>query len=214
MNELIKIQDRNGNKAVSARELYTFLDVKKDFTTWCKRMFGYGFTESRDFTPVRVESTGGRPSTDYALTIDCAKEISMLQRTEKGKAAREYFIEMEKVAVSHQTTIPNLSPAEALLQTVQMLVHHEKKINLLEQRMVKIESSTQQTRPNYFTILGYATINHLQVGFNIAKQLGQKASRICRERGCAMDEVPDPRFGRVRAYPANILQEVFADPIW
>ena len=79
--ELIKITDHDGKQAVSARELHGFLEVKTDFTDWCKRMFEYGFDEDKDFTPILGISTGGRPSTDYALSLDCAKEISMIQRT-------------------------------------------------------------------------------------------------------------------------------------
>lgn len=59
-------------------------------------MFEYGFDESKDFSPFLTESTGGRPQTDYALTLDTAKEIAMLQRSDKGKQARQYFIECEK----------------------------------------------------------------------------------------------------------------------
>lgn len=99
MDAIIRIKESNGKKAVSARELYEYLEVKTSFTHWCNRMFEYGFEQERDFMPILTESNGGRPSTDYALAIDCAKEISMLQRTEKGKQARLYFIECEKQAV-------------------------------------------------------------------------------------------------------------------
>ena len=95
MTEIIKIQENNGEKAVSARELYQFLEVGRDFTNWCKQMFEYGFTENQDFTPIVAKSTGGRPSIDYALTLECSKEIAMLERSEKGKQARQYFIECE-----------------------------------------------------------------------------------------------------------------------
>lgn len=87
---IINIIEKDGRRIVSARELHTFLEVRTDFTNWCKRMFEYGFIEGQDFTPILEKSTGGRPSTDYGLTLDCAKEISMLQRTDKGKQARQY----------------------------------------------------------------------------------------------------------------------------
>lgn len=54
-------------------------------------MLEYGFDEGKDFIQISEQSTGGRPSTDYILSLDAAKEISMLQRTEKGKQARTYF---------------------------------------------------------------------------------------------------------------------------
>ncbi len=88
MKNFPEVKNENNNQTVSARDLYEFLEVKTDFTHWCKRMFEYGFEEGVDFIPIMEESTGGRPSLDYALTMDCAKEISMIQRTEKGKIAR------------------------------------------------------------------------------------------------------------------------------
>jgi phage anti-repressor protein len=100
MNELIKITEQNGNRAVSARELHKFLEVKTDFKDWMPRMLEYGFEEGNDFSSFLSESTGGRPSKEYALTIDTAKEIAMLQRTAKGKEARQYFIAMEKEALN------------------------------------------------------------------------------------------------------------------
>ncbi|HFG0566946.1 TPA: antA/AntB antirepressor family protein, partial [Flavobacterium psychrophilum] len=96
MNQLITITENNGNKAVSARELHAFLEVKTDFKDWMPRMIEYGFEEGLDFSSFLSESTGGRPSKEYALTLDTAKEISMLQRTDKGKQARRYFIAIEK----------------------------------------------------------------------------------------------------------------------
>lgn len=96
MKTLIKIESHNGNNVVSARELHALLNIKKDFTSWCKKMIGNRFEEGLDFTPVWVKSPLGRPARDYAFTLDTAKEISMLQRTERGKLARRHFIACEK----------------------------------------------------------------------------------------------------------------------
>jgi phage anti-repressor protein len=96
MKGLIKIQNHAGQNVVSAKELHKFLDVKRAFHKWSKEMFAYGFENGLDFRPILAKSIGGRPLTDYVLTMDTAKEISMLQRTEKGKVARRYFIECEK----------------------------------------------------------------------------------------------------------------------
>lgn len=103
MSGILNLQEYDGKTVVSARELYDFLEVKRDFTTWCKQMFDYGFVDGFDFTPILGKSTGGRPSIDYGLSIDCAKEISMLQRSEKGKEARQYFIECEKKLLQPMT---------------------------------------------------------------------------------------------------------------
>ncbi|WP_448529193.1 antA/AntB antirepressor family protein [Raineya sp.] len=99
--------NEQGSQVVSARDLYDFLGVKTDFTDWCKRMFDYGFEQGQDFSPILRKSTLGRPSIDYALTLDTAKEISMLQRSEKGRQVRRYFIECEKRLRSGMLQLPN-----------------------------------------------------------------------------------------------------------
>ncbi|WP_052910577.1 antA/AntB antirepressor family protein [Riemerella anatipestifer] len=98
--ELIKITERNGNSAVSARELYQFLESKQQFSDWIQnRIRDYGFIEGQDFEVFHnsmKNPNGGRPTVEYAITLDMAKELSMVERNEKGKQARMYFIECEK----------------------------------------------------------------------------------------------------------------------
>ena len=96
MTELIKVTYDNDRPVVSARELHDFLEVETPFNKWFPRMCEYGFTEGQDFWTFLSESTGGRPAQEAALTIDMAKEICMIQRSEKGKQARQYFIQLEK----------------------------------------------------------------------------------------------------------------------
>ena len=97
MNELITITTNEvGEPTVLGRELHDFLKVATPYDKWFPRMAEYGFSEGKDFSTFLSESTGGRPSTDHLLTIDMAKEICMIQRTEVGKQARQYFIQVEK----------------------------------------------------------------------------------------------------------------------
>lgn len=81
---------------VSARDLHAALEVKDHFKDWFPRMCDYGFEEGKDFCGFLRESSGGRPARDAEITIEMAKEICMLQRSEKGKQARQYFIQLEK----------------------------------------------------------------------------------------------------------------------
>ena len=81
---------------MSGRELHGFLEVKTEYKDWFPRMREYGFEEGLDFSSILSESTGGRPSIDHQVTIDMAKELCMIQRTEKGKQARQYFIAVER----------------------------------------------------------------------------------------------------------------------
>ena len=96
MNELIKIDYQNDRPTVSARDLHEFLEVGTAYKDWFPRMCEYGFKEGVDFCSFLRESSGGRPAQDAQLTIDMAKELCMLQRTEKGQQARQYFIQLEK----------------------------------------------------------------------------------------------------------------------
>ena len=95
--------DNSDRITVSARDLHKFLEVETQFKDWFPRMCAYGFAEGTDFNPLKneqVQMEGGRLVTreinDAQLTIEMAKEICMLQRTEKGKQARAYFIQLEK----------------------------------------------------------------------------------------------------------------------
>lgn len=106
MNELMTIESRQIGggeiKTVNARDLHAFLEVKKDFSTWIKdRIEKYGFTENQDFVCSPIlgsEGRGGHNRIDYHLILDMAKELSMVERNDKGKQARQYFLECERVA--------------------------------------------------------------------------------------------------------------------
>ena len=104
MNELITITTNEvGEPTVLGRELHEFLGVKTLYKDWFPRMVEYGFTEGKDFNPLKNEQVrfeGNREVTreliDHLLTIDMAKELAMIQRTDRGKQARQYFIQVEK----------------------------------------------------------------------------------------------------------------------
>ena len=96
MNELIKVNYYNEQPTVSGRELHGFLQVGTAYKDWFPRMCEYGFEEGKDFCSFLSESTGGRPATDHQLTVPMAKELCMLQRNERGKQARQYFIAVEE----------------------------------------------------------------------------------------------------------------------
>lgn len=103
MKELIKVTYENDRPAVSARDLHDFLEVKTAYKDWFPRMCEYGFTSGEDFNPLKIERVQNegervvaRTVDDAVLTIDMAKEICMIQRNEKGKLARQYFIQLEK----------------------------------------------------------------------------------------------------------------------
>lgn len=114
-NQLVPVYETDkGNKVVDARELHEFLDSKQDFTNWIKnRIEKYEFVMDEDFSIIISKSTGGRPSTEYILAFDTAKEFAMVENNAKGRKARKYFIEIEKRFKTQQHALPQ-SYAEAL----------------------------------------------------------------------------------------------------
>lgn len=104
--ELIKVTEKNGTKLVSARDLYDFLGLSERFSRFMERNIEYGLIEGVDYTPYQmVHPLNNQEITDYALTLDASKQISMIQRSEKGKQARQYFIECEKKLMAPKTPL-------------------------------------------------------------------------------------------------------------
>ena len=139
--ELIKIIEREGRQLVSGRELHEFLEIKTKYKDWFPRMVEYGFEEEIDFIKVaqkRATNNLKNPVTtviDHAISIDMAKEISMIQRTEKGKAARQYFINCEKKLKE----VKKLTPMELMELQFKALKEQEEKIVQVENKVDKLE---------------------------------------------------------------------------
>jgi anti-repressor protein len=121
MTELIKIHTSDDRQLVDARELHAFLENKRQFSDWIKqRIDQYGFIENHDYIGFSQNSekpSGGRPSFEYGLTLDMAKELSMVENNEKGKIARRYFIQKEKEASVNISTISRKDLAKMLLES-------------------------------------------------------------------------------------------------
>lgn len=129
---------------VNARELHTFLGVGKDFSNWMKdRVDAYGFVENVDYlvlTP-KLANTSGRPSKEYHVSLDMAKELSMVDRGVKGKEVRKYFIECEKRA---NNPIAMLDDPTTLRN---MLLGYTEKVIKLEQAVKEQKVVIQQQAP-------------------------------------------------------------------
>ena len=144
MNNLINITlNENQEPVVSGRQLHQVLGVKTAYKDWFKRMTEYGFTENQDFNTLKFEQvrTEGkrevrREMTDHVLKLDMAKEIAMIQRTDKGKEVRQYFIQVEKDFNS-----PEKIMARALLMA-------DKKIKLLENQNENLLIELEEANKN------------------------------------------------------------------
>lgn len=130
MNELLRVEINDSQEPVmSARNLHEFLGIKTAYKDWFPRMVEYGFTEGIDFCSNLSESTGGRPSTDHIIKLDMAKEIAMIQRSKKGKIARQYFIQIEKDWNSPERVMARaLKIAESRINTLQLENSQQKQI--------------------------------------------------------------------------------------
>lgn len=127
MNEIINVTlNDNHEPVVSGRQLHEALDVKTKYADWFNRMIDYGFAENQDFLLLKNEQQtgrGGHNRVDHIIKLDMAKEIAMIQRTERGKQVRQYFIQVEKDFNS-----PEKIMARALLMA-------DKKVHQLEAKI-------------------------------------------------------------------------------
>ena len=132
MNELINVTlNDNHEPVVSGRQLHEVLEVKTEYKKWFSRMTEYGFNENEDFLKVTqkcLTSSTGQNTTDHIIKLDMAKEIAMIQRTERGKQVRQYFIQVEKDFNS-----PEKIMARALL--------------MADQKVHKLEAQIEADRP-------------------------------------------------------------------
>ena len=143
MNELIKVNiNENQEPVISGRELHKALEVTERYSSWFDRMTQYGFTENYDFTSVKsftlVNNGANRELEDHILKLDMAKEISMIQRNEKGKQIRKYFIEVEK-----EFNSPDKIMARGLLIADKTIKEQKTLISNLEYKIEKDKNKVE-----------------------------------------------------------------------
>ena len=130
----INIREENGKQTVSARELHEKLEVTERFSSWFDRMLKYGFEENVDFTSVKsftvVNNGAQKPIDEYYISIDMAKEICMIQRSDKGRMFRQYFIECERRLIeTNKKAMP-----QTYIEAVENLLNELKKNQALEEK--------------------------------------------------------------------------------
>ena len=163
MNELINVTlNDNHEPIVSGRQLHEALGVKTPYSMWFDRMVEYGFTENQDFLLnnfVKQTGRGGHNKVDHIIKLDMAKEIAMIQRTDKGKEVRQYFIQVEKDFNS-----PEKIMARALLMA-------DKKVH-------KLEAQIEADKPKVlFADAVSASHSSILVG-DLAKLISQNGYKI------------------------------------
>ncbi|WP_449453256.1 phage antirepressor KilAC domain-containing protein [Streptococcus suis] len=147
MQEIINVNlNDNHEPVVSGRQLHDALGVKTKYADWFSRMIEYGFTENEDFLLLKNEQQtgrGGHNKVDHIIKLDMAKEIAMIQRTDKGKQVRQYFIQVEKDFNS-----PEKIMARALLMADKKITHLT-----MENTQLQIELQEAQKQARYLDLI-------------------------------------------------------------
>lgn len=208
-NGLVPVYETStGEKVVYGSELHKALEVKSNYRDWVKNRFNdCDAVENEDYQSfAKILAKGGRPQKDHIIALDIAKEMAMLERNDKGKQVRRYFIEIEKrIKAEPKTT------AEMLVIYANQLLENERRMNSIESKVNEINAKITTRNENYFTISGYASLRGLNVDASKANMLGRKAAKLSHEYGYDIDKVTDSRFGKVNSYHLDILKEVFED---
>ncbi len=188
MHELIPTQQNNeGNILVAGRDLHEFLESSERYSKWIERMLTYGFVEGVDYTLYqKVHPQNKQKYMDHHIKIDMAKEISMLQRNEKGKLARQYFIEVEK----------RWNSPEMIVQRA--LEIQQRKVELLEQQIEEDKRYTNfgkvvEVAETSINVGAYAKLLYEKHGINIGRN---KLMAWLREKGFLIKQM-----GRERNFP-------------
>ncbi|WP_434793875.1 hypothetical protein TPDSL_03270 [Terrisporobacter petrolearius] len=185
MNELIRISFDSDRPTVSGRELHAALEIGSNYTTWFSRMCDYGFVEGIDyiscFPNLESESHGGQNKIDHQLTIDMAKQICMIQRTETGRKFRQYFIKVEEAWNS-----PEAVMARALqFANTQLALMQKKNAELIGTVAIQNQQITEmKPKASYYDVV--LNCKDLISTSAIAKDYGKSAiwmNRYLHEKG-------------------------------
>lgn len=200
MKDLIQIHYDNADRpTVSGRELYEALEVKTAYKDWFPRMCEYGFSEGKDycsFLSDRSDGKAGKPRTDHQLTIPMAKELCMLQRTDKGKQMRQYFI-----AVEEQWNSPDAIMARALQLSNAKLKEMQITVSTLT-----VENQIMKPKADYFDDL---------VDRNLLTGIRETAGELGVKQNQFVAFLPEKKYmyrnkkGRLTAYAKPLSDGLF-----
>ena len=144
--QLVHIDVVENAQYVSGRDLHMFLEIKTPYTQWFDRMCDYGFTENLDYVGLSQKCEkplGGRPQQDHNLTIGMAKQLCMLARNDKGREAREYFLQVEK-----DWNSPEKVMARALQVANKTIENYKLSISMKDQQLAEL-----QPKANYYDVI-------------------------------------------------------------
>lgn len=200
MTELIAINYKNEKPTVSGRELHLSLGVETRYNDWFIRMCEYGFIQGKDYYSIlsnRSDGLPGKQRTDHQLSIPMAKEICMLQRSERGKQFRQYFISVEEAWNDPDAVIER---AQAILR--RRVEDAERRIFGLLEEKESLEIALNESL-KFYTVAKYNKVFKQSWTMTECQRIGKQLSAFCRARAIEIRpcETNDERFGTVNSYP-------------
>lgn len=173
MNDIISINYNEEQPTVLGRDLHEALEVATPYDKWFPRMCEYGFEEKKDYSTFlsdRADGKAGKPRTDHQLSIPMAKEICMLQRSDKGKEFRQYFIKIEE-----QWNTP-----EAVMSRALKLAN--KKLEEIKHINIRLEEKVEQDKPKVLFADAVTTADTSILVGDLAKLIKQNGIDIGQKR--------------------------------
>ena len=187
MNELIKVNYEKENPTVSGRDLHDFLEITERYSNWFDRMTQYGFEENSDYLGCKYFNTQARQELqDHALTISMAKEICMIQRNDKGKQARQYFLKLEEAWNTPEMVMSRaLRMAEKTIHQLQ--IDSDEKDRLLEEQKPQVVFANAVSVSNTSILVGELTKilkqNGVEIGQNRLFEWLRENEYLIRRKG-------------------------------
>jgi len=125
---------------------------------------------------------------------------------------REKIIDRWEELENERKNSDNMSSLQLFELALNSIKENQIELKEIKKEVEQLKVKTE-TRPDYFTIVGYASLNGITLTYKQASAIGKKASKMCKRMGVTTDSTPDPRFGRVRMYPVHVLDEILNSPI-
>lgn len=223
-NDLVPVYETDkGVKVVNGRELHQVLQSGQDFSTWVKkRLSECDAEENKDFDLFHnsVEQVSGtKYRIDYIIKLDIAKEMAMLERNEKGKQVRKYFIAVEEKYKQNALDLAKLSPElqlfKQMFDTIAKQQLEQKRqaeeLSKINDNVKELQAKIETHNEDYYTVAGYASLRGIKVDISKANMFGRKCSKLSKHYGYDIGKTQDPRFGTVNTYHVDILKEVFTE---
>jgi phage anti-repressor protein len=206
MEYLIKYKSCKDQNPVSGKELHQVLNPTHPFGVWFKIMVNdFGFKIGVDFDYIKDADDSIE---DVAMSMDMAKEICMVQRTEKGRITRMWFIEEQK-KLSHIHSVAPTTTTQALLLAVQKMADIESQTMKIDNRLQKVESHPMLTGEGVrVPLFQYAGMINRHLTYEELGKIGLQLSKICRQKNIALYKTQTPG-GFSNAYPIEVLKEYF-----